>query len=168
MAKKPMKRGLGLRSVAASVERVTGSLHNRQGFAEPALIQGWGEIVGPELAAQSSPIRLVPAKDGNGGTLHVRVSGPLALELQHLQPQVLQRVNGYFGYRAVSRLALRQAPTGTPRRQPPPGRKPVALTANQQAELDAQLSTVTDPELRDALSRLGRQVMSHNGRAGDV
>lgn len=166
MPPKPAKRGLGLRSVAASVEQVTGALHNRQGFAEPALIRGWAEIVGPDLAAQSTPIRLVRGKDG--GTLHVRVSGPLALELQHLQPQVLQRVNGYFGYRAVNRLALRQGPAATPRRQPPKRNKPAPLSERQQADLDAQLSTVTDPELRAALARLGRQVISHNGPAGDV
>lgn len=150
------------------MQQVTGALHNRQGFAEPALIQGWAEIVGPDLAAESTPIRLVAGKDGTGGTLHIRVSGPLALELQHLQPQVLERVNGYFGYRAVSRLALRQAPAGTPLRKPPKRRKPAKLSKTQQAELDAQLATVTDPELRTALSRLGRQVIAHNSLAGDV
>ena len=165
--KKP-RRGRGLRAVAEAVQDVTGTLNRRNGFTEPALVRAWTEIVGPDLAAQSAPIRLVAGPHGKDGTLHIRVSGPLALELQHLQPQVLQRVNGYFGYRAVARLALRQVPLaslpGVPmRRRPPP---PRTLPEADRAALDAQLATVTDPDLRAALARLGRHVLSNPRRGG--
>ncbi len=165
---KAKRQSRGLRAVAEAVQDVTGNLNRRNGFAEPALVRAWTEIVGPDLATQCAPLRLVAGPHGKGGTLHIRVSGPLALELQHLQPQVLQRVNGYFGYRAVDRLALRQAPMaslpGTPPRRRMPA--PRSLPEAERAALDAQLATVTDPDLRAALARLGRHVLSNPRRGG--
>ena len=64
------------------------------------------------------------APGGRGGTLHVRVgSGALALELQHLEPVVIERINTYFGYRAVERLKLVHGPLPAPRGRAPRRRR---------------------------------------------
>ena len=44
------------------------------------------------------------------GTLVLRVEGPAAIEIQHLTGVILERVNRFFGWQAVDRLAIRQAP----------------------------------------------------------
>ena len=63
------------------------------------------DIVGRPLCDHCCPERL-----GRDGTLHVRVSGGWALELTHLEPLVIERIAGYFGYPAITRLALMQGP----------------------------------------------------------
>lgn len=155
-AEKPAEapRAGGVRHLAALLPRLTKTALGRRGFAEGGIVADWPAIVGAELAASSLPERLVfPQGARSGGTLHVRVSGALALELQHLEPQVIERINGYFGYAAVARLKLRQAPI-----PPRPVRRPTAPMLQPEAarEIESVVAGVADPGLRTALAGLGR------------
>jgi hypothetical protein len=87
----------------------------KQGFAARELVTRWAEIAGPEVAAHSEPLKIqwprpVEGQPTEPATLVLRVEGPMALEIQHASDQILQRVNRFFGWSAVGRLALRQAP----------------------------------------------------------
>jgi hypothetical protein len=87
-------------------------------------------------------------------TLVLRVEGPMALEIQHASDVILQRVNRFFGWSAVGRLALRQAPLSR-RGRPAASRTPDAKAV---AEVAETLSSVEDEELRAALARLGASI----------
>jgi hypothetical protein len=78
----------------------------------------------------------------------------MALEIQHESDVILQRVNRFFGWSAVGRLALRQAPLS--RRAPPP--RPRAPDAQSVAKVAETLSAIEDEELRAALARLGASI----------
>ena len=158
----PPRRKKGLRAVAAETDRVTGPIRRKRGLAEMALISEWPDIIGAALAAECLPLRVAQGADGTGGTLHIRVSGALALELQHLQPQVIDRINGYFGYRAIARIALQQGPI---RVRKPKALAPVTPPSDEDAAaLAAQLDTIDDDDLRQALETLGRGVLSRKQR----
>ena len=83
----------------------------------------------------------------------LRVEGPAAIEVQHLAALICERVNRFLGWRAVGRLALRQAPLR--RRQPQTARKQDLAAAVPIAET---LSDIKDEELKEALARLGAAV----------
>ena len=125
---KPRKAN-GLRSVAVSVNQVVRPICRKRGLADAGLVNDWPTIVGRELAGQSQPQRLVRKRGADGGTLHILVAGPLALELQHLAPQVIERINSYFGYRAVERLSLHQGPIKRPTKPEKPSRTRTAGAA---------------------------------------
>ena len=78
----------------------------------------------------------------------------MALEIQHSSDVILQRVNRFFGWSAVGRLALRQAPLSR-RDRPKASRAPDARTVAKVAET---LSAVEDEQLRAALARLGASI----------
>ena len=87
----------------------------KQGFAARELVTRWAEIAGPEIAAHSEPLKMqwprpVEGQPQEPATLVLRVEGPMALEIQHSSDVILERVNRFFGWSAVGRLALRQAP----------------------------------------------------------
>src|ERR1700739_864005 len=87
----------------------------KQGFAARELVTRWAEIAGPEIAAHSEPLKMQSPRPDEGppqapATLILRVEGPMALEIQHSSDVILRRVNRFFGWSAVGRLALRQAP----------------------------------------------------------
>ena len=78
----------------------------------------------------------------------------MALEIQHAADVILERVNRFFGWSAVGRLALRQAPLSR-RDRPTPSRAP---DADQVAKVAETLSSVEDEQLRAALARLGASI----------
>lgn len=143
----------------------------RQGFASAELVTRWTEIAGAEIAAHSEPVKiqwtrapsLPSAASGAGsgwgqeerepGTLVLRVEGPAAIEIQHLAGVVCERVNRFLGWRAVARIALRQAPL---RRGP--AKAPRRADAAAAARIAAGLSDIADDDLRQALGRLGAAV----------
>ena len=131
----------------------------RQGFAARELVTRWAEIAGPEISVHCEPLKMqwprpVEGQPQEPATLVLRVDGPMALEIQHASDIVLQRVNRFFGWSAVGRLALRQGPLS--RRQPPAASR--APDANTVAEVAETLSSIEDQELRAALARLGASI----------
>jgi hypothetical protein len=131
----------------------------RQGFAARELVTRWAEIAGPEISVHCEPLKMqwprpVEGQPQEPATLVLRVDGPMALEIQHASDVILQRVNRFFGWSAVGRLALRQGPLS--RRQPPAASR--APDANTVAEVAETLSSIEDQELRAALARLGASI----------
>jgi hypothetical protein len=140
------------------LNKLVGDAFARQGFASAELVTRWDDIVGHEIAAHSEPIKLhwprrSDGEDGEAGTLVLRVEGPAAIEIQHLAALICERVNRFLGWRAVGRLALRQAPLR--RRQPQTTRTEDPAAAAPIAET---LSDIKDEELKEALARLGAAV----------
>jgi len=150
------------RSFPRPLSEVTGATLSeglaRQGFASTELITRWADIAGPEIAAHSEPMKIQWPRTADGdnpepATLVLRVEGPMALEIQHLSAVILERVNRFFGWQAVGRIALRQAPL---KRKVPPLRRAID---NEAAErIAAALPEVTDDDLRQALGRLGAAI----------
>jgi hypothetical protein len=131
----------------------------KQGFAARELVTRWAEIAGKDIAAHSEPMKIqwprpVEGQAQEPATLVLRVEGPAALEIQHESDVILQRVNRFFGWSAVGRLALRQAPLL--RRDPP--KRPSAPDAQSVAKVAETLSAIEDEQLRAALARLGASI----------
>jgi hypothetical protein len=176
------RRG-GVRAIGALTGALVAPLARRHGLARVRLLSEWPAIVGPELARRCRPEKLIslgraaastaadsPAakiaaaqsaeKARGPSALRLRVSGAAALEIQHLAPQIVERINAYFGYRAVERLQLVQGPLPL---EPAP-RRPVALDAAQRRTLETKLADVADEDLRKALGGLGRAVLTGASR----
>ncbi len=111
----------------------------------------WLAIVGPEWAVAAWPAAL-----GRDGALKLRTAPAAALELQHRAPLLIERINLYFGRRAVTRLVLVQG--ALPRIPEPVGPIRPWLAASEAEALDRRVADIADPELRAALVRLGRAV----------
>lgn len=150
------RRG-SLRAIAAEVPRIAGTALGKRGFGEAQLVTQWEAVMGPELAGKLSPERLSFARgERRAGTLRLRVGSAFALEAQHLEPIIIERINGFFGYGAVARIVLIQGPPPQSAQAVP---QPRALNAAEQRALDERLQGVADPDLRQALGRLGAAVI---------
>jgi hypothetical protein len=150
----------GPRALGALVPRLTRPAFKRRSPAGAALMADWPAVVGPALAAVTSPKRL-----GNG-TLVIACAGPVAMELTHLAPQLIGRINAHLGQVVVERLRfVQQASAGAA--QPAAAARsraadPVALPRRVQDAVDA----VPGGELREALEKLAQGVYrSRDGRA---
>jgi len=150
------RRGGGrARAVAQFVPRLTKAAFAKRGFATARLAIDWPEIVGPALADTTLPEKLTGSDRPEGGVLTIKVRPAAALEVQHLAPQLIERVNQIFGFRAVGRLRLQQGivpPRARPKPPPPP------LSPAESERLTAQLSVIRDGDLNAALASLGHSL----------
>ena len=150
------RRG-SLRAIAAEVPRVAAMTLGRRGFGEAQLITQWEAVIGAELAGKLAPDRLSFARGERAlGSLRLRVASGFAVEAQHLEPVIIERINSFFGYRAVARIILVQGPL--PQAAAPTPR-PRPLSAEEESGLDQRLAAVPEGELRQALRRLGAAVI---------
>ncbi|ESR26215.1 DUF721 domain-containing protein [Lutibaculum baratangense] len=131
----------------------------KAGFGSAAILMHWRDIVGPELAERSRPEKITWPRQNEEAprpaTLVVRAEGGDALEIQHMTRQIVDRVNAFLGWPAVAKVKVRQAPVGERSRAHKV--EPRLEGASGGAETP-DLSQIADPELREALARLARQV----------
>lgn len=165
---RPFKRR-GARPLADFVAPSIADVCGKAGFSVVEVVTHWDEIVGPELAPRSLPMKLQWARgsETEPATLVVRVEGAYALDLQYAAPVVIERINIYFGWRCVGRITLRQGPV-PPRHaralsMPPPD--PEAVSAVRQ-EMAREIGSFEDEGLATSLARLGALVRRERGSPG--
>ena len=141
------------RPVAYTLHKVTEKIYRKRGFASAGVLDNWPAIVGKDLARHTVPERL-----GAGGTLRLRVDGPLTTEIKHLEPQILERIASYFGYRAVNRLSLIQVPLENI--QVEKSRPVRTLDSNSAKTLADTIRGTRNADVKQALARLGEAVLS--------
>ena len=145
-----------MQALAASLPRIAGKALGKRGLAEGGLVTDWTAIVGDQIADSTLPIKLAFAgRERRDGTLHLRVAGAIALELQHLEPQLIERINAYLGYGAVARLRLERGPLPKPVRRRLAEPKPAPLAPAETAAIDLSVAGIADEGLRQSLARLG-------------
>mgnify|MGYP001953779433 CR=1 FL=1 len=75
----------------------------KRGFAQADILSKWPSIVGPTLARASSPEKMSYLRGKNNeATLKVRVNPGFGPEFQQFEPLIIERINSFFGYKAVS------------------------------------------------------------------
>ena len=154
-------RGQGARAIADLMPEVGRTAFRRFGFVQSSVVTRWPEIVGAAHARHCAPesIRFPPGEK-SGGILQLVVSPGHAPIIQHVIPEIIERVNRFFGYNAVAKAKMRQGTvhpsSATPERTrtAPPSLRPIPM------ELGDSLRDIGDPELRTVLESLARSLAS--------
>lgn len=154
MAEIPARRTRGLSRLSRILPKAAEKALARHGFPSLELITQWPRIIGPQLARQSRPGRIIRGPDGS--TFVIQVDGAAALKLQHLAPEILSRVNAYLGGVPIDRLKLVQTRLARPAPEPAPVNRPVA--PQTRAAIEDGVARVKDPELRDRLRAIGTRL----------
>jgi hypothetical protein len=153
------KRAGRARAIADLMPNIGQAAFRKFGFIQASIVTRWAEIVGSRYAAVSAPESIrFPVGKKAGGTLHLIVAGSHAPMMQHVLPEIIERVNRFFGYAAVGKITLRQGdmPHAAPAR---------ATTVMQPlpAELGDSLRDIGDPELRTVLEALAQGLANSQG-----
>ncbi|MEM9055628.1 MAG: DUF721 domain-containing protein [Pseudomonadota bacterium] len=166
------KRGRGFQSAGATVRPAVDQMAGRKGFAETEVLLRWPEIAGAALAKVCRPVKVqYGASRAIGATLIVQTDSGRAPEVEHQGPALVDRVNQFYGYRAISRLKVTQStglgmasarPMGFAEAQAPfdgPSADPTPEEEKRAAEMAQDIET---PGLKDALSRMGAHVLAQS------
>ena len=157
-------RGAGVRAIGELTPAIGRTAFRRFGFVQSSVVTRWGEIVGPIHAQHCAPesIRFPPGEKADG-ILQLVVSPGHAPLIQHVTEEIIERVNRFFGYRAVARIKIRQGEVqnavGTkPKASAAPSLRPIPMA------LGDSLRDIGDPELRTVLESLARSMSAVDDR----
>lgn len=136
-----------------------------RGFAVSRVLTHWEEIAGADIATIARPVSVSYGRGGFGATLTVLTSGAQAPMLEMQKEKIRERVNAVYGYNAISRVRITQtAPIGFAEGQadftPKTARAPAAPDPQVAAKASQAANGVGNDDLRAALERLGRNVLS--------
>ena len=167
-APKEERSTFDLTAFAKTMAPITKRLFGKKGFMEIDILTNWDKIVGKELADFSFPQKIDFKRDQkNNGILHLQVpSGAFALEIAHREKFILEKINAYFGYNAVSALKIVQnsaLPLATPN-------EPIEKTVNKSNMLSEDeknyikslAEDINNSELKEILIKLGQSIFSDN------
>jgi hypothetical protein len=156
----------GARTVGEFLPSVAKPAFERYGFALVEILQHWAAYAGKDMAAYTAPEKLkwpraaMNGEVSEGATLILRVDGPRIVEVQHHIPQLIERLNTAFGYRAITAIRLLQAPLTGAR---PRNRAAPVLKTDESA-----FGSVADGKLRAALARMSAGVCARQARSPDT
>ena len=156
------------RSVGEFLPTLMRPAFEKYGFSSAAILTDWAALAGPELAAYTAPERLKwprqkPGEETKGktqqtgATLILRVAGARALEVEHRRPQIIERLNASFGYRAIAEIRLVQAPLEK--------RTPRAVRPAPAPQTAPGLENIAEDRLRSAMARLAGGIEARRAEA---
>ncbi len=159
-------RGGAFRQVSAGLRAGLTEAAARRGFAVPEVLLRWAEIAGAALAPHCRPVEVRYGRGPSlGATLVVETEGGRGPEIEMSAPAILERVNAFYGYRAVTRLRIVQAGPGGLAEDgagfegPGQGDERATLAAAR-AEAARLAEGFRSPGLRGVMARLGAHVLS--------
>lgn len=159
----------GARQVAELSNSVLDPVLARKAGINTALLSAWPEIAGENFADCTRPEKIAwprrhePSEEGGGaegGVLTVACEGARALFLTHAQGELIQRINGFFGFPAVRQIRIVQKPVVNG----PVRRRPRVLSPTEKRRLDGMVEGVEEGALKEALMRLGTAMINRKYR----
>lgn len=154
----PKRRMRGFEPAATLVAPELRRTAEARGFAVARLLTDWPEIVGPETAAHTRPVKVTHGK-GFGATLTVLTDGPHAPLVQMQLPRLRDRVNAVYGFNAIARIVLTQTAAqgfaeGQAQFRPAPPAEPPPPSPEALAAADEVAARFDDPRLADSMRRM--------------
>ena len=130
------------------------------------ILSGWTGIVGDQLSQFTLPQKISFKKnERTNGILELLVlSGAFALEVKQREPQILEKINTFFGYEAITKLKIIQ--NSCPEnflisQNPIDNMKNFLVSKEEQNYITEIVKDVENKDLRQHLENLGKAVFGH-------
>ena len=161
----------GAFQIAEAANGLIDPVLQRKAGINTALISVWDEIAGADFADCSRPERITwPRRNAERqgeaggmepGVLTIACEGARALFLAHAQGELIQRINGFFGFPAIRQIKIVQKPVSVHNRQ---RRRLRPLSASEKSHLAELTADIESEPLKAALDRLGRGIYGSRKR----
>ena len=152
-----------------TLKKINRNFSSKYGRLEFIIQSKWPEIVGLYFVDFSEPknISKITSYEGEFGeniyknTLNVSVAPSAALEFQHYKDTILEKINSFFGYKAIIDLRIHQ--NYIPKR----GYKELnkntkKLTVNEKKDISDGVEIMTNKDLKKSLFDLGKNIIKES------
>ncbi|MDO9415799.1 DUF721 domain-containing protein [Pararhizobium sp.] len=163
------KSSRGVIQISEVANRLIDPVLAKRAGINTLLLGSWDEIAGDSFADCTRPEKIswprraseTSSEDGGQmpGTLTIACEGARALFLAHAQGELIQRINGFFGFPAIRQIRIVQKPVSPQLKRQ---RKPKPLVGEDARRLDAMIGEIEGENLKKALTRLGTAVIGRS------
>lgn len=153
-----VRSNFGPMPLSKELQSLTKDLLGKRGFANADLLLHWNDVIGEELSKAVKPDKMTYTKSGRtGAVLHVRVgAGAFAVLVEHQKKILIDRINTFLGYDAISDIKIRQDLIEI--KPPIPVEKEKKLTVEQEMLLTEKLKNIEDEDVRKKLYNIGKSI----------
>jgi hypothetical protein len=157
-----MRKPSKFKPIGGAVTALLDPLLSKRTHVDAALALSWPELCGERLSGRTQPLKVTwPRRSGpddpfEPGVLAIACEGAAALDLQYGTSELIERINGFFGYSAIGRIRIEQKRVDHFRT--PAKASPKTLPDTVLAEITREVGAIEDEGLREALERLGSSV----------
>ena len=167
---KENRKSGGLESFSKLVSPLAKNILGKKGFVGTDILFHWEEIVGQGIAKFCFPDKIDFKKDQrDNGTLHViTTNGAFATEIKHKENLILEKINTYFGYRAVSGLKIIQSqniPQNTPGQIAAVKMDKTLVSPDEENYIMDLVDGLEDNSLKDVMIRLGKNIFGNKRKS---
>ncbi|EKE09964.1 MAG: hypothetical protein ACD_16C00099G0022 [uncultured bacterium] len=129
-----------------------------RGLMEGKILSHWPQIVGEQLSQVSFAEKITfPKGKRVEGTLHLTVTSSGSLFMQYAQDLILERVNTFFGYKALTKLRFTHG-LSLKKESLKPKRIKI-ISKEDEAWLQKQIEIIKDRDLKTHLETLGKALL---------
>lgn len=151
----------GLSNLTQEIKKLTQPILGKRGFVQVELLSHWNDILGEELSYGIKPVSIsFSGKERTNGTLKVRTAGgAFALLFEHQKGLVIEKINTYFGYPAITQIKIEQ--NGLRINSSPQIEQQNVWPLDQEEieKLVQKVSHIEDDELRKKMLDIGIQLI---------
>jgi hypothetical protein len=150
------------RPIASLVDHIARLTIGKEWTTYAGLLEHWPEIVGEEYARLTTPVKIAfphqPTEPRRrNGILTIRLPKGLTMEFTFKTPQIKQRVNLYFGYAAIGKIAFDPVSHGV---QKPASIPP--MSGASAPEIQKVVEIIDNRDLRQALQGFGEAIAQND------
>ena len=161
------KRTFIPQSIGDTLRKVNRNFSSKFGKIEFIIHSKWPDIVGSYFKIYSEPkniTRLPDYENDLGETiykshLNVNVAPAAALEFQHFKDTIIEKINSYFGYKAINDLRIQQNYLPRDEDFNKNKSKMVPVSLEESELISNEIESLQNNELKDSLMKLGKNIV---------
>ena len=160
------KRTYVPKKIGETLAIINKNYSSKFGKIEFLILSKWTQIVGSFFADHSEPDKISRITEEFNefdepiykNFLHVRVSPAAAVEFQHYKDTIIEKINSYFGYKAISDLRLQQNFVPDKKIKHNINLDDQDLSEEEKASIKSEINNIKDKELEKSIVNLGASI----------
>ena len=152
--------------ISESISEISQKTISKFGKIEFTLHTKWDEMVGDHFVKFTEPNKINFIKnqkyendDSYEGILTVNIIGGAALDFQHFSDKIIEKINSFFGYKAITKIKLNHVPHLQRLYEKKSSIKNIKLSESNKIIIKDTTSVIQNKSLERALNKLGKSIL---------
>ena len=158
------------KKIGETLSKVNKKYSSKFGKNEFLIISKWPQIVGTFFADHSEPDKISRVTEEFNDLnepifknfLHVKVSPAAAVEFQHYKDTIIDKINSFFGYKAIADLRLQQ--NFIPKTKVNNKLNNKKISAEEKEIIKNEIAVIHDEELQKSIVNLGASIKREDNK----